>query len=392
MYRSLISLVLLVGILATVSCQPVPPAANDGEDWTGKLVLFKHNNPTRVRFKADRVFLDGPNSPPEFPVLKVRAVDGDAVELIGQLGWIEKECLIFPEQGVVFFTERIKNEPDAGVWYLRRAFSLIYKGRTEIDLSSLVPLGTETDTALADLSRAILIMPENLAWWNYRGWLRLKRHEYDAALDNFTELIEQAPGSAAGYSGRASILLNTGKLDRAIEDFTKAIDLEPTQIASYINRGAARWQKKDFDKAIADYTKSIELDPKSVSGYFNRAIAWSSKKDYQKALADYSRTLELDPSEGTSLNAIAWIKATCPDSKTRDGKSAVEYANKALALSQIPGYRDTLAAAYAEAGDFNQAIAEARKALEAPLLDEKTRTGYEMRLKLYLANKPYHQD
>ena len=78
----------------------------------------------------------------------------------------------------------------------------------------------------------------------------------------------------------------------------------------------------------------------------------------------------------------------------RNGKKAVEYATKACELSKWkrPNSFDPLAAAYAEAGDFKQAIKWETKYLETPNFSEKDTTDGKSRLALYLAHKPYHAE
>ena len=89
---------------------------------------------------------------------------------------------------------------------------------------------------------------------------------------------------------------------------------------------------------------------------------------------------------------MAWFLSVCPDEDYRDGKKAVEYAEKALKMTGEKDWNfiDTVAAAYAENGEFDKAIELQKKAVEyAP---EKERASYESRLKLYESKKPYRSD
>ena len=92
---------------------------------------------------------------------------------------------------------------------------------------------------------------------------------------------------------------------------------------------------------------------------------------------------------------MAWLKATAIDAKYRDGKAAVESAKKAMELAgpnPAWNYHGTLAAAYAEAGDFDKAVAEQTKALESKDIDKDERAKMEKRLELYKAKKPYRDE
>jgi tetratricopeptide (TPR) repeat protein len=89
-------------------------------------------------------------------------------------------------------------------------------------------------------------------------------------------------------------------------------------------------------------------------------------------------------------NGLAWLLATCPKSEFRDGKQAVELARRACELTQykVWAYVDTLAAAYAETGNFKEAVAWQKKALESSKSDAE-KSSLKERLQLYEAGKPY---
>jgi 2-methylcitrate dehydratase PrpD len=94
-------------------------------------------------------------------------------------------------------------------------------------------------------------------------------------------------------------------------------------------------------------------------------------------------------------NALAWCLATCPDADLRDGAEAVRLAEAACSATEqkVAELLDTLAAAYAEAGRFEDAVKAARQAIK--LAEERQQqvdiTGFKDRLSLYEAKKPYHE-
>src|SRR5262249_35048238 len=128
----------------------------------------------------------------------------------------------------------------------------------------------------------------------------------------------------------------------------------------------------------------------NASTYNKRGLAWSCKKVYDKAIADYDVAARLDPNEAWAFHGRAWIYATCPDERYRDGRKAVELANRACELSgwQDGRYLSTLAAAYAETGYFFDAVVRQQEANEL-YSDGADKDAGAKRMRLYLDKKPY---
>jgi tetratricopeptide (TPR) repeat protein len=150
--------------------------------------------------------------------------------------------------------------------------------------------------------------------------------------------------------------------------------------------------KGDYDKAIADYSDVIRLDPRNAPAYYNRSLAYLATGDYGKAIADLTDVVRLNPREVAAYNNLAWLRATCPDPRYRDGKQAVENGNKACGLTnwKAAGCLDTLAAAYAQAGDFERARRWQTEAIDLVAV-EKDKTELRARLELYERNEPYRE-
>ena len=148
-------------------------------------------------------------------------------------------------------------------------------------------------------------------------------------------------------------------------------------------------------EASAQYRAAIELDPKDLSSRLNLAGIQMRSGQFQLAVSNFEQALRVDPDSVEALNNLAWMLASSADPAIRDGARAVQLAQRACELSQWKQTTliGTLAAAYAEAGRFKDAVATAQKACasatekgEKALLEKNQQL-----LELYRAGKPYHE-
>jgi tetratricopeptide (TPR) repeat protein len=214
----------------------------------------------------------------------------------------------------------------------------------------------------------------------------------DEAVADFDAVIRLAPGSAEGHYFRGLVHADRGDRDRAVADFGEAIRLDPQLARAYWNRGLAHLARRDYERAIADYTEVIRINPDDPAGYNQRAVCRCLKGERAEALADHEEALRRDPENPATHNYLAWLLATSPEDGIRDGPRALEYATRACEQTewQNAAFLDTLAAAYAECGRFDEAVRWEGKALE--LVSEAGKADYRSRLELYQAGRPYREE
>lgn len=214
------------------------------------------------------------------------------------------------------------------------------------------------------------------------------------AINFYTEILEKDPKDERAISCRCWAYMAVKELDRALKDGEEAVRLNPRSIAWRNNRGEAFIKRKEYDKAIAEFDSLLTENPNYFYALFNRSEAYIRTRQFDKALTDIEKALGSSGNvPGLHIN-LARVLATAPDEKLRDGKKALESAKKAVDMIKYRDGRflDTLAAAYAETGDFTKAVQTQQKALDDAefMLDDGE--GARKRLQLYRDKKPFHDN
>jgi len=282
-------------------------------------------------------------------------------------GWIynDRGILHFEqkdyEKALADFDQAIRLEPGIASFYNNRG--TLRRSRKVYDL------------AISDFSEAIRLYPEYIYAYYNRGLTRADQKEYDQAIADFNEVIRLDPKDAIAYYHRGLAWTAKEQFEAALRDFDRAIGLDEKLSFVYRDRGHARAARKEYDRAIIDYDQAIRLSPRSARSYYERGLARVEVKQFDKALADYDAAIGLEPGFDEAYLSRAWLLASCPVSRLRDPKKAVESATKACELTQWHEPHDLggLAAVYAETGNVAAALKWHSKALE--LLTAEGRTG-----------------
>jgi tetratricopeptide (TPR) repeat protein len=286
------------------------------------------------------------------------------------------------DRAVTDFNKASPLDPQDGRVYFNRGYAHQQKG----DYAS----------AIEDYSQALLLNTQDEQAYLDRGFAYDVQGDYDKAIADDSKAIQLNPQDEYAYCNRGKAHCDKNEEDAALSDFNQAILLDPSDTQALFNRGGVYQDKGKVDSAIADYNQVIQIDPKGIKAadaYTNRALSYESKGEYDKAIEDCHQALSINPNQSYAYSALAWLLATSPQANFRDGTNAIEAATKACDLTdwKNPYAVDTLAAAYAETGDFNSAVKWERKYLEFSNQKAGDIADAQKRLALYLAHRPFHQ-
>ncbi len=317
------------------------------------------------------------------------------------------------DEAIAHFQEALDSDPDDVDVHNNLGNALLQKGRR--------------DEAIAHYHRALAIQPDYAKAHYNLGHALLSTARINEAMSHFQKALAIQPGFAEAHNGLGSALIQTGRGDEAITHFQKALELQPDFAEARYNLGNAFFQKGQLDRAMIHYQMALELQPDHAGihnnlGWIllqngrvdeaithfqaalkiqpdiapihvNLAIALLRKGQAREAVAQYEAALKLQRDNVRALSDLARLLATWPDAAVRDGAQAVELAQRANRLSngQDPAILQTLAAAFAEAGQFSQSVATAQRALrlaDSPP-NRELADAIRSQIELYQARKPF---
>jgi Tfp pilus assembly protein PilF len=236
----------------------------------------------------------------------------------------------------------------------------------------------------------------NAVAYNDLGYVLFQDRRLDEAIVQYQKALQLKPDYAEAHYNFGNALLQKNRLDEAAVQYQQALQVNPDDAKAHNNLGFVLSHGKRVDEAIVQYQKALQLNPEYAEAHYNFGNALLQKGRADEAIANFTKALKIKPDSLGVLNSVAWLLATSPDARIRDGAKAVEYSKRACELThhRVPPLLATLAAAYAEAGRFDDAIAAAEEACalakaagENDLLERNQKL-----LGLYRAHAPYRDD
>jgi len=260
---------------------------------------------------------------------------------------------------------------------------LLQRGRINI-------LAGKREAGLADFSEVLRIDGDNVPALLLRAEAAIPDH-LDEALEDLNKALDLRPGLVPALRQRASLLAHAKKFTAAESDLKLARKLEPEDQSAALQLAAVYVVEGKTEDALQLYAEILQADPKDWMAYRGRGDLYLTSGKHREAVEDLEKALAIKDDDSGVLNNLAWVLATSPEESLRNGKRSIELATKACEVTEYkqPHILSTLAAGYAEIGDFAKAVEWSTKAVE--LGDETQKSDLAKELESYQASKPWRE-
>lgn len=285
------------------------------------------------------------------------------------------------------------------------------------------------DDAIAEYRKALWFRPTQEQTHIFLGTALAKQNKQEEAANHYRTALKLNPDSAVAHNNLAKLFHTQGRLDEAIAQYSAALRCDPSLAQAHNNLGVLLLQKGRLAEGTAQLREALRLKPGDSESQFNLAQAlvqqeqWTEAADLfaktvtattadphvlcqyavalarlqrtREAMSHYARALLLHQDLPDALDGLSWILATDARPEVRNGTEAVRMSERACELTgrKDPAKLKTLAAAYAEAGRFSEAIATAQAAHD--LAAQASRKGLAdeclLMLEQFKAAKPWRQ-
>ena len=217
----------------------------------------------------------------------------------------------------------------------------------------------------------------------------------EEAILCFNETLRLAPNYPKAHYNLANALTDKGMLTEAVMHYNRALELQPDYLEAQSNLAKALAKQGRLQEAIELWEQLVQINPAESVLHSNLGTAYHRLGQFDKAIMHWNQVLRLTPNHVSVLNKLAWLLATCQDAKYRDPVRAVELAERGCTLTayRVPKLLDSLAAAYARAGRFGQAVGTAERALEVSRASgaKQLEADIAKRLQMYRRKQAYYE-
>jgi tetratricopeptide (TPR) repeat protein len=291
---------------------------------------------------------------------------------------------------------RLKGDIDEAAVHFREALRINpHFAEAHINLGNVLLRKGSVDDAIAHYEQALRIKPQLSGLYYNLGNALIRKGRVNDAIRHYRQALQIDPEFADAHNNLGNALLQQRNVDDAITHLRMALQLKPDYAEAWYGLGKAQLQKGNMDEAIDCHRQALQLRPDYTEVHNNVGLVLVQKGRVDEAIVHYEKALEIEPDNPQTLNNLAWVRAAAAKSTFRDGAEAVRLAERACRVtnSRVPVMIGTLAAAYAEAGRFDEAVAAAEKARDLALAlgQREVAEKNEELIKLFKTAQPYHE-
>jgi tetratricopeptide (TPR) repeat protein len=249
--------------------------------------------------------------------------------------------------------------------------------------------------AVGCYERALQSQPDEPAIHYNLGNALMDLGQLPAAIEHFARSVEIDRHRAIAQHNLGLALAQAGRLAEAIEHYQQALQIEPHYAVTHMGLGDVLYRLGRTEEAVAQYQEAIRLMPELAESHFSLFAVFVQKGKFREAIEHGNEAARLKPNDPDVARLVAWVMATHDASQGGDPLRGVELAERACSLAGRRDFAclDTLGAAYASAGRFDEAVLTAREAWQLAQAAGQGAMAEEIhiRLQLYRDHRPYRE-
>jgi tetratricopeptide (TPR) repeat protein len=263
------------------------------------------------------------------------------------------------------------------------------------NLGNLLAKQGRLDEAVEHYRQALRNRPDYAEAHNNLGIVLAQQGEFEETINHFQRALRSRPDFAEAHNNLGIALARQGRAEQAIDHFQQALRIKPDHAEAHSNLGIALAQQGKTEQAIDHLQQALRIKPDYTKAWNSLVIVLMGQHRFSEVIGIFRERLARAPDNlGVALK-LAWLLATCPEPNLRNGPEAVRLAQRIYQAARYstPRNLDVLAAAYAEAGRFDEAIQTAQQALQIAVSSGQAELGrrIEERLRLYKTHRSYHK-
>ncbi len=261
--------------------------------------------------------------------------------------------------------------------------------RAQNNLGNALARAGRLEGAIASYEQALAVKPAYPDALNNLGIVYLRSGAADEAITTYMKALALTPNHTRVHYNLANAYREKGLFDQAIAAYIKMLQINPGHSPARRNLMDTIARRRELDRKIKAYEQLLAASSADAPLHNNMGELYGRKGMVEKSAFHYEQAMAIDPDYAPAHNNRAWVYATCIDDAQRNGREAVRLATRACELTGFhhAGMLDTLAAAFAEAGDFNSAVRYQKKLLG--MIRGKEATAARIRLRRYEKGLPY---